>query len=459
MNFQRKRYIIWTVLVLLMINSLDSSITMDSQKEEPIIQVQSGDKRKLKNYQCDRNMLFALGFLGYQEPVRQKLDMCLDIDYTCCTEEDQLEIYNNWIMGNERDHLIKRMAATQNVYVDFLDALEKVYSHAKKTSDILIFKKTSNCRIMSERIIKFQIKYISAKLKEAIASMHDFFLDTYTGFYCSICDGKYINFISVANKKFTLQKKVCKNMAEHVLQPLLYLNVHMTNLLNLIAKFLVSCDYKGRFKNSIPEQQYKFKVSQNLKTKLLKCKTAIHGTTWFENCLDICKEFKVTEYSKFFEPNKKKFLRYTKFIYKRLDAIKKFSIYDVVEQDVNKLDLIIKKPRVLEEKKKPKKKRKKGKSDSDEYLFKEDPFFDRSVYKSARESGIPFNFFTIEYKAKGIDLTEVGKTSTINVINYDNLKRRTIQKTIKQEKKAERKLKSRAHILLLTSLTLFNLLV
>ena len=478
MKFERKKYFIWVVLVLLMVDWHNAAIKLESktkpvQEDNTQIQAETTkndttDTRKLKTYQCDRSMLLALGFMGYQEPVKQKLDMCLDIDFSCCTEEDQLEIYNNWIFGKERDDLIARMAANQKVYVDFLEALEKVADRAKKTSNILTFKKTSNCRIMSERILKFQIKYISTKLKDAIAMMHDFFLDTYSGFYCSLCDGKNINFISVENKKFILQKKVCKKMAEHVLQPLIYLNVHITNLLNLISKFLVSCDYKGRFKNSVPPLNLKFTVSQNMKSMLTKCKVALHGSTWFENCLPLCKKFSVTEYSRFFEPNKSKLLKYTKFIYKKLGEIKRFSMIDYVEEDVNQLDLVIKKPRLLAEdkaKEKRKLKKKASKSDSEEYLFKEDPFHDRNVFKSARESGIAFSFFTIEYKAKGMDLTEIGKTNAINETNFDNLKRRMIdaakEKGIEEER-TERKLKAQAsiltHTLLLLGLTLFNLL-
>ena len=46
----------------------------------------------------------------------------------------------------------------------------------------------SNCMIMAKRLDHLQINVIGPKLNTALETMHDFFLKSYKGFYCTICD-------------------------------------------------------------------------------------------------------------------------------------------------------------------------------------------------------------------------------------------------------------------------------
>ncbi len=49
-------------------------------------------------------------------------------------------------------------------------------------------RKMSNCKILSSRVINFDIKSLYDILRKNLKKAEDFFYDTYKGFYCTICN-------------------------------------------------------------------------------------------------------------------------------------------------------------------------------------------------------------------------------------------------------------------------------
>lgn len=57
-------------------------------------------------------------------------------------------------------------------------------------------KRISNCKLLGNQILKFDVKKIGSKLKEAIEGMYEFFYESYKSFFCSVCDADSNQFIS-----------------------------------------------------------------------------------------------------------------------------------------------------------------------------------------------------------------------------------------------------------------------
>ena len=57
----------------------------------------------------------------------------------------------------------------------------------------------SNCRLLAERITKFQIEDLKSAITKNINDMKEFFETTYKGFYCSLCDYDNHKFFDIEN--------------------------------------------------------------------------------------------------------------------------------------------------------------------------------------------------------------------------------------------------------------------
>ena len=62
--------------------------------------------------------------------VRKTLEMCPKIKYSCCTYEDQLKIYENWIINKEYDNVKGRLTFYSRLYKEILKIASEVNDHA-----------------------------------------------------------------------------------------------------------------------------------------------------------------------------------------------------------------------------------------------------------------------------------------------------------------------------------------
>lgn len=99
-------------------------------------------------------------------------------------------MYESWIEGSEHKNLKDRLKWHYDTYWDLLNVLSDVHKYG---NEIYIYLKqkesTTNCLILTEQIKKIIVDYFKPKLEASIKFMNEFYLKSYQGFYCSICDG------------------------------------------------------------------------------------------------------------------------------------------------------------------------------------------------------------------------------------------------------------------------------
>lgn len=79
---------------------------------------------------------------------------------------------------------------------------------------------------------------------------------------------------------------------EHTLPILLFFKQNLTIYINLVSKFLVSCDYKGVYSpgEEIPDN-YFFDQDAEDNEMIKNCKLERNSENWFMYCKPICTNF------------------------------------------------------------------------------------------------------------------------------------------------------------------------
>lgn len=377
---------------------------------------------------CNRPLLISLGFTGYDKPQNQKLEMCNNITHSCCTETDQLNIFESWVQDLEEESLKKILDTHKEVYNKLLGLVYKTIDRAQTTSEFLAAKKTSNCKVLAKRVLHFDVKTIGPKLSEALDGMHKFFTTSYKGFYCMICDANMNPFISVKGNKFILSNKYCRDVTANTLHVLLYFHLHFGRYLNLVTRFVTSCNVKGVYRDVQPEGVPKFSVTPKLYNDLTNCKNYRNAPNWYDHCSHICKSFSMIKYDDYFAPNLKKFHRFNRFLTKQLDKLDKQAVMMKLLTEEK-----LKKTRLLGESStlptpivdnKPDDFSAKQNEELQAFMeemarFKDNPV----VIKSAGDAIVDLNSFITAYEEIGIDPFVIGKNTNIDPLIVTRLRR------------------------------------
>ena len=385
---------------------------------------------------CNRELLESLGFEGHDKPRKEALEMCPSVGLSCCKSVDQLNIYSNWIQNNEEKNLKNIISNHQNVYAKLLDLSMEAYKRAKQTADLLKKKQTSNCKVLARRVMHFQIKEIAPKLKDAHVQMEEFLFNSHKSFYCAICDANLNPFINVTKQSVILSEKYCRDITTNTLHVLLYFRAHFTKFLNLVSRFVTSCNVKGVYKENRTIIYPKFHIGKKVYENLINCKKYRNDENWLEFCMPLCNKFNLFRYDNYFAPNIKKFNKYNRFLTKRLQKLKKEQEFvDLVENRSKKA----RNRRILSLK--PSKESHSHNNDisdpnaeelnaklEEELMFKENPVIIRSTLGASVDLD---DFLTIT-EPKGLDLFKIGKNSQITEAIFTALKTSEISSKEKQ---------------------------
>ena len=376
--------------------------------------------------ECIREILQTFGMKGRAKSKFTMIQMCPLIKETCCETEDQLQMFGNWNAGKEGEKIMKQFQGTFLIYEALGKQLKIVHGFARQVEEKLMAKKISNCKFLANRIKSFRAPLIFKKLKKHFIKMQKFMIDSYKGFYCSLCDYKNHKYIHTKGSKFIYSEGFCRDMTEATLIPLLYFHAHINKLLNLVTRFMTSCDFKGEFKLDIPiKKEYLFKTDPKTFKQLDECKTFRNKKRWFVYCGDICNKFNVMHFDAFFEPNKLKIAEYVvhlkKLIKAYIDEKKKMPLFGPVRMLATKAAPAKKAAAPAgKTKKDPKKKKlpdklilliKALKKQKKTPVFKEDPaaVIKASAYRS-------------EFQTFGIDLNDSGKATLFTTAMFDQIK-------------------------------------
>ena len=276
-----------------------------------------------KPQKCDIYLMRSMGFQGHENAKEMKLDMCPDIEKSCCALKDQLLIYKYWMLEGEEAKIDERFKLQREIYEKLLDNLNNVYDRAQTVHSLVETDKVRrNCKILTRKILKYSIKDVGPQLKSKMNSMHEFFKTSYKGFYCSICDAKNDKFLKTAGNQFVMDRQFCRDIVSHSLHSLLYLHIYLMKYLNIVSQFLSGCDAKGNFKETIIAGVYRFAVEPKTFRVLKNCKLNVNEpNSWFSGCRKICEKFTFAKFSEFFEPHLDKFKKYNTFIQDNLQRL------------------------------------------------------------------------------------------------------------------------------------------
>ena len=376
--------------------------------------VATGSSRKLE---CKQTFLNNFGIEGVKNSIPANLPICPSLDDSCCKRSDGISIYSNWEMKDEKKGLASKLASFKDVYVNLLIETQKIAEFAETLVNQLKDRNLSNCKILAQRVLHFQIKQVAPKLTEVMQNLEDFFEESYKGFYCSICDARTQSFILVEEKQLVFSKKYCRNMTASSLHFLLYFYVHFAKYVNLLVRFTTHCNYRGEFTEKEIPPHYIFQIGP-IRQQLELCKQGKNEEHWFEVCRFICEKFKLTEFNEFFAPNVLRYQEITGVLSElRIQAMTTPHEVKVVNaQNIPGRLLMDVKKEML------------GEEDVVE-KFEIDPLelehikqinLQDSVIKSS-EGLIPIQEFRAIFEDYGIDLLEYGKQAKFSRTDYEDL--------------------------------------
>jgi hypothetical protein len=242
--------------------------------------------------------------IGSPNPHALNLEMCPSVNKTCCLRRDQMMMYNKWINMKEKEFIIKLFEGARETYVKFLHMLGEVETLVQGMMHGLRNKRISNCKQLGQRILYFEVNSITPMVKKNINKMRNFLVESYQGVYCSICDHDYHMSINVDNKTVSYCDGFCRSMIEAGLPFLLFFHNDVVKFVNLISKYLVSCDFKGDYDTEalIPKKMIFFQ-DELTSHKLDDCRRYRNTKEWMAYCSPICEHFNMARIDDFFLPN------------------------------------------------------------------------------------------------------------------------------------------------------------
>jgi len=252
---------------------------------------------------------------GLSAPVlASNFPMCSTINNTCCKEEDQLKMYQQFISSGELDKIQKRFEQNLKIYDELIEQLKEV-SEFSKIMKKNIQKKVSNCKFLADRILNFSVESVQENIHKTLEKMKNYFTQAYQGFYCTICDADKAQFISKEKKKVIFSQQFCRKTVENVLPTLLIFHIDVAKLIGLASRLVSSCDFQGEYnmEGTYPKQ-YEFLVDQKLAQDLKDCRDNRNKNQWFSYCKSLCNNLSMTKVNEYFEPHLKQIEGYNAYL-------------------------------------------------------------------------------------------------------------------------------------------------
>lgn len=126
---------------------------------------------------------------------------------------------------------------------------------------------------MAKRVVSFDITFLEERIKENLKKLEEFMYESYKGFYCSLCNYQNHKFFNLENEEIIFSEKFCRDMIENTLPTLIFFHVDVVKYLNLVSKFLLSCDHKGDYMADVPiPKKLIFVPDEEIVKSLKECK-------------------------------------------------------------------------------------------------------------------------------------------------------------------------------------------
>lgn len=358
-----------------------------------------GGKVQQSNNACNRDILQTFSLSGLDIPVIEQLEMCPSITRSCCLKQDQQIMYTNFIHGGEFQSVVDHYAKVVGVYNGLIEKLVDVQEFAKTVKDN-IQKKVSNCKLLAERILNYEVSQVADQVRQNLQKLSEFFEKTYSGFYCTICNFDNHKYFDATTQTIFYSEKFCRDIVENTLPSLLMFHVDIIKHLNLVTKFVTSCDFIGIYNlDAVFPANYTFSVVMDVVQDLQSCRDNRNKREWFSYCKDICTNFKLTGYSEYFQPNFKLMASYTTFLSQTLNAL-------TAAKDSRPLFGALSTPT----------------GNSGKRILSEDDHKPREIFTPGISAKVDFSKWNADFLMQGISYMDEGINSLINEQTYSVVK-------------------------------------
>lgn len=363
---------------------------------------------------CNQPLLQAYGLIGSPEPSDTKLPMCPNVVKSCCLYSDQITIYEQWVHREELKRLEERFAYHHSIYGAVIDAAVRVQDNANTVLKKLKAERISNCKVLAKRIIHFEFKDMALRLKNALDEMHKFFVTSYSGFYCALCDAANHRHFRTDTSQIVYSKMFCREVTEKSLNVLLYFHSHMLRFSNLLLKFTTFCDSNGLFAKKPISNDDLFYVIGSDKKALERCRDYRNSKTWFDECGFVCHSFQINSYDSLFEPHLKQFKTFAKILKDAEAAFEKPDTGDALghrpEEEAKAAGLaemgMGRKLAEISEK---------------EVLSSANPFPSQKVIMSSDDSPFSLDKYDNLFESEGVSLFQVGRLAEVNKLRFEQV--------------------------------------
>ena len=264
---------------------------------------------------CNSELVRAFGMQGRVHPSLQKIEFCPFVKRSCCRLKDQLTMYNAWKYGGQERLIKDRFMHVEKVYMRYVSIMTKIKTRAEAGLQNNLNQKVSNCNLLASRIVKFEIDDLQRQIRKNLDSVKRFMLESYKGFYCSICDFDNHKFFNIEEKILRVDDNFCFWNVSNTLPTLLFFHKDINDYNNIVSQYMMSCsaDHQYRFELEIPNVM-KFDDNAEIITELESCQDNIDNDHWLTHCRFICDQFSVVALNPFFEPQLDKIELYIKWI-------------------------------------------------------------------------------------------------------------------------------------------------
>lgn len=373
---------------------------------------------------CRAPLITAFGLSGNDGPAPGRLGMCHQIKNSCCSNYDQLVLYENWEFSHEHSNLLDRLQYQRDVYGFAMATAVHVTGLANDTLRLFASETASDCKVLAKQITRYRIEEVTPKLTEALHNLQNYMESIYAGVHCTVCDADAHPFFNLVDQQVTYGVRFCRNLVMRGLPVMLYLSNHMTKYMNLLIQFTGGCDKKGVFTDNGHCEADLFAQDLVLKRRLEKCRDARNSPDWYDHCQFICDEFNLVDYPKLFEPYLKKYAETNLLIRQNLYKYEHMTDESVLQSNHS---------RVLEAAAQPKQTRSlvdSGASDSadaiPEYWLLPVPEVKnntevRSVITAASKSDLPLSEYESLWAEEGLQLDEYSAETEISHAKYEKL--------------------------------------
>lgn len=115
-------------------------------------------------------------------------------------------------MQKEKNNIVDRMNFYYKFYKEILKIASEVNDQAIRLSKILKLKRVSNCKVLAKKVKQYKIRSVIRFMLLNLIGYKKFFMNSYKGFYCTICDAAKHKFIDLIEKRVIYSQTFCRNM-------------------------------------------------------------------------------------------------------------------------------------------------------------------------------------------------------------------------------------------------------